>query len=151
MSGISDEQDASDSAPPVKNHIVTFEGEAEPPHAAGTNSNGYAPDEVESLEALETALADARGGIIRIAKLRSAAEARLVDTAASNVREVVVTESEVPMSGRLTAAFALDKMQPALPGTVSMTSRPVRRIECVGVSHMGDTSARVGMVASKDG
>ena len=80
------------------------------------DSNGHAPDEVESLEALEAALADARGGIVRIAKPRNAAEARLVDMAVSNAREAAVTKSEVPMSDRLAAAFALDKVQSALPG-----------------------------------
>lgn len=86
LPGMSGEQDAPDSASPAKDHIATLEGEAEPPHAAGTDSNGHAPDEVESLEALEAALADARGGIVRIAKPRNAAEARLVDMAVSNAR-----------------------------------------------------------------
>lgn len=108
LPGMSGEQDAPDSPSPAKDHIATLEGEAEPPHAAGTDSNGHAPDEVESLEALEAALADARGGIVRIAKPRNAAEARLVDMAVSNAREAAVTKSEVPMSDRLAAAFALD-------------------------------------------
>ena len=128
LPGMSGEQDAPDSASPAKDHIATLEGEAEPPHAAGTDSNGHAPDEVESLEALEAALADARGGIVRIAKPRNAAEARLVDMAVSNAREAAVTKSEVPMSDRLAAAFALDKVQSALPGAVPMASRPIRRI-----------------------
>ena len=34
----------------------------------------------------------------------------------------------------------------ALPGAVPMASRPIRRIECVDVSHTGGTSTRVGMV-----
>ncbi|EFV43812.1 excinuclease ABC subunit C [Bilophila wadsworthia 3_1_6] len=151
LPGMSGEQDAPDSASPVKDHIATLEGEAEPPHAAGTDSNGHAPDEVESLEALEAALADARGGIVRIAKPRNAAEARLVDMAVSNAREAAVTKSEVPMSDRLAAAFALDKVQSALPGAVPMASRPIRRIECVDVSHTGGTSTRVGMVVFEDG
>ena len=148
---MSGEQDAQDSASPAKDHIATLEGEAEPPHAAGTDSNGHALDEVESLEALEAALADARGGIVRIAKPRNAAEARLVDMAVSNAREAAVTKSEVPMSDRLAAAFALDKVQSALPGAVPMASRPIRRIECVDVSHTGGTSTRVGMVVFEDG
>ena len=151
LPGMSGEQDAPDSASPAKDHIATLEGEAEPPHAAGTDSNGHAPDEVESLEALEAALADARGGIVRIAKPRNAAEARLVDMAVSNAREAAVTKSEVPMSDRLAAAFALDKVQSALPGAVPMASRPIRRIECVDVSHTGGTSTRVGMVVFEDG
>lgn len=106
---------------------------------------------MESLEALEAALADARGGIVRIAKPRNAAEARLVDMAVSNAREAAVTKSEVPMSDRLAAAFALDKVQSALPGAVPMASRPIRRIECVDVSHTGGTSTRVGMVVFEDG
>ena len=36
--------------------------------------------------------------------------------AVSNAREAAVTKSEVPMSDRLAAAFALDKVQSALPG-----------------------------------
>ena len=151
LPGMSGEQDAPDSASPAKDHIATLEGEAEPPHAAGTDSNGHAPDEVESLEALEAALGDARGGIVRIAKPRTAAEARLVDMAVSNAREAAVTKSEVPMSDRLAAAFALDKVQSALPGAVPMASRPIRRIECVDVSHTGGTSTRVGMVVFEDG
>ena len=151
LPGMSGEQDAPDSASPAKDHIATLEGEAEPPHAAGTDSNGHAPDEVESLEALEAALADARGGIVRIAKPRNAAEARLVDMAVSNAREAAVTKSEVPMSDRLAASFALDKVQSALPGAVPMASRPIRRIECVDVSHTGGTSTRVGMVVFEDG
>lgn len=106
---------------------------------------------MESLEALEAALADARGGIVRIAKPRNAAEARLVDMAVSNAREAAVTKSEVPMSDRLAAAFALDKVQSALPGAVPTASRPIRRIECVDVSHTGGTSTRVGMVVFEDG
>ena len=108
-------------------------------------------DDVESLEALEAALSDARGGIVRIAKPRNAAEARLVDMAISNAREAAVTKTEVPMSDRLATAFALDRVQSALPGAVPMASRPIRRIECVDVSHTGGRSTRVGMVVFEDG
>ena len=108
-------------------------------------------DDVESLEALEAALSDARGGIVRIAKPRNAAEARLVDMAVSNAREAAVTKTEVPMSDRLATAFALDRVQSALPGAVPMASRPIRRIECVDVSHTGGRSTRVGMVVFEDG
>ena len=108
-------------------------------------------DDVESLEALEAALSDARGGIVRIAKPRNAAEARLVDMAISNAHEAAVTKTEVPMSDRLATAFALDRVQSALPGAVPMASRPIRRIECVDVSHTGGRSTRVGMVVFEDG
>ena len=108
-------------------------------------------DDMESLEALEAALSDARGGIVRIAKPRNAAEARLVDMAISNAREAAVTKTEVPMSDRLATAFALDRVQSALPGAVPMASRPIRRIECVDVSHTGGRSTRVGMVVFEDG
>lgn len=108
-------------------------------------------DDVESLEALEAALSDARGGIVRIAKPRNAAEARLVDMAISNAREAAVTKTEVPMSDRLATAFALDRVQSALPGAMPMASRPIRRIECVDVSHTGGRSTRVGMVVFEDG
>ncbi len=110
-----------------------------------------ASDDVESLDALEAALSDARGGIVRIAKPRNAAEARLVDMAVSNAREAAVTKTEVPMSDRLAAAFALDRVQSALPGAVPMAPRPIRRIECVDVSHTGGRSTRVGMVVFEDG
>ena len=123
------------------------------------NENGdtenAAPDEAESLDALEAALADARGGIVRIAKPRNAAEARLVDMAASNAREAAVTKAETPMSERLAAAFApafaTGRAVADAPDTVPVPPRPIRRIECVDVSHTGGASTRVGMVVFEDG
>lgn len=132
---------------------VSAATDAEPGSPTGLQPEGpdAVCDEVESLEALEAALSDARGGIVRIAKPRNAAEARLVDMAVSNAREAAVTKTEVPMADRLAAAFALDRVQSALPGAVPMASRPIRRIECVDVSHTGGSSTRVGMVVFEDG
>lgn len=123
------------------------------------NENGdmenAAPDEAESLDALEAALADARGGVVRIAKPRNAAEARLVDMAASNAREAAVTKAETPMSERLAAAFApafaTGRAVADAPDAVPVPPRPIRRIECVDVSHTGGASTRVGMVVFEDG
>ena len=124
--------------------VVPSDGPSDP-------ASDPASSDVESLEALEAALADARGGIVRIARPRNPAEARLVDMAASNAREAAVTKTAVPMADRLATAFALDRVQSALPGAAPMASRPLRRIECVDVSHTGGSSTRVGMVVFEDG
>lgn len=129
--------------------------EAEAPALENRDMESAAPDEAESLDALEAALADARGGIVRIAKPRNAAEARLVDMAASNAREAAVTKAETPISERLAAAFApafaTGRAVTDAPDTVPVPPRPIRRIECVDVSHTGGTSTRVGMVVFEDG
>ncbi len=119
-----------------------------PEPAASTEET---PDETSSLEALEAALADLRGGPVRVAKPRNAPEARLVDMAVSNAREAALTKRETPMSDRLAAAFSPDRVHSALPGAVPAASRPIRRVECVDVSHTGGSSTRVGMVVFEDG
>ena len=129
--------------------------EADAPAPENGGMEDAAPDEAESLDALEAALADARGGIVRIAKPRNAAEARLVDMAASNAREAAVTKAETPISERLAAAFApafaTGRAVTDAPDTVPVPPRPIRRIECVDVSHTGGASTRVGMVVFEDG
>lgn len=151
LPGMSGEQDAPDSPSPAKDHIATLEGEAEPPHAAGTDSNGHAPDEVESLEALEAALADARGGIVRIAKPRNAAEARLVDMAVSNARRSrrhQVGSPHVRPPCRLLRA-GQGAIRPARGRPDGIPPHPAHRVR--GRFPHGGTSTRVGMVVFEDG
>lgn len=96
-----------------------------------------APPDAAALRALEAALADARGGPVRITLPRGAAEARLVDMAAANAREAALNQREQPMSERLAAVFR--------------SAHPIRRVECVDVSHTGGESTRIGMVVFEDG
>ena len=75
--------------------------------------------------------------------------------AASNAREAAVTKAETPISERLAAAFApafaTGRAVTDAPDTVPVPPRPIRRIECVDVSHTGGASTRVGMVVFEDG
>lgn len=96
-----------------------------------------APLDAEALRALEAALTDARGGPVRITLPRGAAEARLVDMAAANAREAALNRREPPIAERLAAVFR--------------SAHPIRRVECVDVSHTGGESTRIGMVVFEDG
>lgn len=109
-----------------------------------------------SLAALEAALGDLRGGLVRIAIPRNTAEARLVDMATSNARESALAKEAIPMAERLAVVFRSALLPTAAPdasasaaGETGMT--PLRRVECVDVSHTGGTSTRVGMVVFEDG
>lgn len=103
----------------------------------GADEDAPAPPDAEALHALEAALADARGGPVRIAVPRNAAEARLVDMAASNAREAALSRQEPPVAERLAAVFR--------------HKTPIRRVECVDVSHTGGEATRIGMVVFEDG
>lgn len=96
-----------------------------------------APPDAAALHALEAALTDARGGPVRITLPRGAAEARLVDMAAANAREAALNRRDPPMAERLAAVFR--------------SAHPIRRVECVDVSHTGGGSTRIGMVVFEDG
>ncbi len=93
--------------------------------------------DVETLHALEAALSDARDAPVRISLPRNMAEADLIDMAVSNAREAVNTRRERPVSEGLAAVFR--------------TENPIRRVECVDVSHTGGRSTRIGMVVFEDG
>lgn len=90
-----------------------------------------------SLRAIEEALADLRGGPVRIVAPRSPEENRLVDMAAANAREHARRETEAPLPDLLARALHL--------------SAPVRRVEAVDISHTGGRSTRAGMVVFEDG
>lgn len=87
--------------------------------------------------ALEAALTDMRGGPVHIAAPRNADEHRLVDMAKSNAREAARSRADMPIAERL--------------AIVLHTEEPVRRIECVDVSHTGGTATKVGVVVYDDG
>lgn len=90
--------------------------------------------------ALEAVLTELRGdvpGNVRIRLPRDADERALVDMAADNAREAVLRRMDEPLADRL--------------GAVLQAPIPVRRVECVDVSHTGGQDTRVGMVVFEDG
>lgn len=114
-------------------------GNAEAAEGADPDRSAEAlEDGDESMHAaLEAALSELRGGPVRVAVPRNAAESGLVDMAGSNAREAARRPAATPLSGRLARALRLN--------------RPVERIECVDVSHTGGRSTRVGMVVFEGG
>lgn len=89
---------------------------------------------------LEQALADRRGGPVRIVAPQNAADNQLVDLAQSNAREEArrrQNQDEQSILERLAKALHL--------------AAPPQRIECVDVSHTGGRQTRVGMVVFADG
>jgi excinuclease ABC subunit C len=89
------------------------------------------------LAPLENALADLRGGPVRVAVARGRDERRLIDTACLHAREEAARRPVAPLGRNLARALHL----PAPPG----------RIECVDVSHSSGAATRVGLVAFEDG
>ena len=90
--------------------------------------------------ALEAVLTELRGdvpGNVRIRLPRDADERALVDMAADNAREAGLRRMDEPLADRL--------------GAVLQAPIPVRRVECVDVSHTGGQDTRVGMVVFEDG
>lgn len=104
---------------------------------------------MDALTPLEKALADIRGGNVHITVPRTAAEARLVDMAVSNAREAAAAKAEKPMAERLAHVFQTALLPSRTEEKPAIT--PIRRVECVDVSHTGGTSTRVGMVVFEDG
>ena len=89
---------------------------------------------------LEQALADRRGGPVRIVAPQNAADNQLVDLAQSNAREEArrrQNQDGQPILERLAKALRL--------------AAPPQRIECVDVSHTGGRQTRVGLVVFTDG
>ncbi|MDR3176074.1 MAG: excinuclease ABC subunit UvrC [Desulfovibrio sp.] len=97
----------------------------------------WIPAEAEdAFRALESALAEIRGGPVQIAVPKGRDEDNLILMAVSNAREAAVTAVRPLMAGLLQKRFR--------------SSRPVRRIEAVDVSHTGGTLVRAGMVVFED-
>ena len=114
--------------------------ESNPPGGATRND----PDDEDALDSasaetdsLEALLADVRGGTVRIAAPRQSAEERLVDMACTNALESARRREETPMADRLAVCFRADT--------------PLKRVECVDVSHTGGQSTRMAMVVFEDG
>lgn len=97
-------------------------------------------EDEDNGEALLEALADKRGGPVRLVSPQNAADNQLVDLARANAREAARRNEN--MDGDT----LLEKVGRALhlPG-------PPIRIECVDVSHTGGKQTRVGMVVYEDG
>lgn len=116
-----------------------FYGQVAPPPRIILPWLPESPDAGEEgmLAALEQMLCDARDGPVRLAAPRGAEENRLVDMAAANAREEARRRRDAPLEERLGAALRL--------------AAPVRRIECVDVSHTSGRQTRVGLVVFEDG
>lgn len=93
--------------------------------------------EENPTEALQTLLADIRGGAVSIRCPRNAEERSLVDMAKENAIENARTKVEKPLAERLALVLRLKE--------------PVNRIECVDVSHTGGQDTKVGVVVFEEG
>lgn len=89
-----------------------------------------------SIAELESALAEIRGAAVHISRPKDRDEDRLVLLAASNAREAVKSSTHEPLAGVLARRMR--------------SSRPVRRIEVVDISHTGGRQTRAGMVVFED-
>lgn len=94
-------------------------------------------DASNAIALLEQSLADVREGPVRILPARTPEENGLVDMAAANAREECRRRVDVPLEEQLARALHLE--------------RPVRRVECVDVSHTAGKQTRVGLVVFEDG
>ncbi len=97
------------------------------------------PDSVQDedvMQALETALAEIRGGPVQITRPRGPDEDNLSLMAASNAREAVKSSASVPVADLLAKALGVPK--------------PVRRIEVVDISHTTGRQTRAGMIVFED-
>ena len=89
---------------------------------------------------LEQALADRRGGPVRIVAPQNASDNQLIDLAQSNARE------EARRRRNQDGQSILERLAKALH-----LAGPPQRIECVDVSHTGGRQTRVGLVVFTDG
>lgn len=107
--------------------------------AEGAGEEGAADAAGSAREALEQALAERRGGAVRIVAPQDAGDNRLVDMASANARE----------EARRLARRGGDVLA-AVGRALHLDGAP-SRIESVDVSHTGGTGTRVGMVVYVDG
>lgn len=91
----------------------------------------------EGKRALEEALSELRGSLVRIAVPRNEEERRLIDMARSNAREAAKNKKEASIAERLAAVFHYE--------------RPIVRVECADISHTGGESAKAGAVVYENG
>lgn len=125
-------------APPARLILPWLPGqpEDEPSPCRGDGADG-ADDGPDAIALLEQSLADLREGPVRILPPRTPEENGLVDMAAANAREECRRRVDVPLEEQLARALRLE--------------RPVRRVECVDVSHTAGRQTRVGLVVFEDG
>ncbi|MDR2743693.1 MAG: excinuclease ABC subunit UvrC [Desulfovibrio sp.] len=96
-----------------------------------------AGDSGPERETMEDALGEKRGGAVRIVAPQNARDNQLVDIAVANARE----EARLRQKCSLADTLAGDLHLPA----------PLRRIECVDISHTGGRETRAGLVVFEDG
>ena len=105
------------------------EGEREPAVSAPIREEGR-------MRALESALAEIRGGPVQITRPRGPDEDKLSLMAASNAREAVKSAVAAPMADLLAKVLGM--------------ANPARRIEVVDISHTAGRQTRAGLVVFED-
>jgi len=89
------------------------------------------------LESIAAILSEWRGSHVRILAARTKEDQQLVDMAKGNAKEASYRRSDLGMDVRLAAVFHVDD--------------PIRRVECVDVSHTSGVATKVGVVVYQDG